>query len=359
VTAYRDLGTYSDWVGHTRARAALGWGEGTVPDPTAVRERVRAALGLTGPLPTPADVRVEERWEDGDVAGEVVSWQVGYGPRTEAWVLRPRDASGPLPGVVALHDHGGFKWYGKEKVGVGPAGVAPGAGEVHEHAYGGRGFANVLAARGFVVVAHDVFTWGSRRFDLGVEHIGGYNDAAARHEHVVEKYCRLLGTSMAAVVAHEDRVALSYLRGRPDVEADSIGCVGMSGGGLRAGLLQATTDELAAAVVVAMMSTYEGLLDHNVAGHTWMLFPAGVPQVADWPQLVGCRPASPLLVQYNRSDHLFAPSGMAAADEQLRAMAAAAGHPNRYAAEWYEGGHKFDRPMQDAAFTWLGDVLRT
>jgi dienelactone hydrolase len=184
-----------------------------------------------------------------------------------------------------------------------------------------------------------------------VDEPGAYNEAAARHEHVVEKYCRLLGTTMAAVVTHEDRAALAYLRSRADVRAERIGCVGMSGGGLRAGLLQATTDELAAAAVVAMMSTYDGLLDHNVAGHTWMLFPAGVPEVADWPQLVGCRPESPLLVQYNRADRLFTPEGMAAADEQLRATA------GRYTAEWYEGGHKFDRPMQDAAFTWLGGVL--
>ena len=33
---------------------------------------------------------------------------VGYGPRTEAWLLKPVGAKGRLPGVVALHDHGGF-----------------------------------------------------------------------------------------------------------------------------------------------------------------------------------------------------------------------------------------------------------
>jgi dienelactone hydrolase len=354
MPTYRDLGEYSDWVAYARSHAHLAWDRSRAPDTETIRALVRAELSVGDTPPEADDVRVEAAWEDGDVAGEVVSWSVGYGPRTKAWVLRPRNAPGPLPGVIALHDHSGFKWYGKEKVAVGPDGVAPGVAELHDHAYGGRGFANALAVQGFVVVAHDVFTWGSRRFDLGVDEIGAYNNAAARHEHVVEKYCRLLGTTMAAVVNYEDRVALSYLRRRPDVLDDRTGCVGMSGGGLRAGLLQATADELGAAAVVAMMSTYEGLLDHNVAGHTWMLFPASMPQVADWPQVVGCRPASPLLVQYNRDDELFTPSGMADADEQLRARAAEAG---TYTAQWYDGPHKFDRPMQDAAFAWLAEAL--
>jgi dienelactone hydrolase len=37
-----------------------------------------------------------------------VSWSVGYGPRTFAYLLRPVGPNKPLPGVVALHDHGGF-----------------------------------------------------------------------------------------------------------------------------------------------------------------------------------------------------------------------------------------------------------
>ncbi len=45
---------------------------------------------------------------------------MGYGPRTVAWVLRPAGVRDPLPGVLALHDHGGFKFYGKEKIADGP-----------------------------------------------------------------------------------------------------------------------------------------------------------------------------------------------------------------------------------------------
>ena len=45
--------------------------------------------------------------------------------------------------------------------------------------------------------------------------VARYNAAAALHEHLIEKYCTLLGTTMAGVVNYEDRVAVNYLRSRP------------------------------------------------------------------------------------------------------------------------------------------------
>ena len=88
-----------------------------------------------------------------------------------------------------------------------------------------------------------------------------YNGAAYSHEHVIAKYCALLGTNITAVVAYEDRVALNYLRARSDVMADQVGCVGLSGGGLRAAVLRATSDHLRACAIVGMMSTYEELIE--------------------------------------------------------------------------------------------------
>jgi hypothetical protein len=100
------------------------------------------------------------------------------------------------------------------------------------------------------------------------------------------------------VIAYEDRVALNVLRLRADVEPTRIGCVGLSGGGLRAAVLPGRSDELAACVIVGMMSTYEGLLSDCIAPHTWMLFPAGWGQAGDWPDLAANAAPSPLLVQF-------------------------------------------------------------
>ena len=377
-TSYTHLGIYSDWVAEAGKQGEVF----PIARPgMETQRRVREVLGFTSGSEFPMQVRVERAWEREGIAGEEVSWWVGYGPRTHAYVLKPAGADQPLPGVVALHDHGGFKYFGKEKIADGPDAPDPAVAAFRRDAYGDRAFANALAQRGFVVVVHDTFMWGSRKFpleemppdipgqarvllekypppDSTSMEIALYNQAAGPHEHLVSKYCNLLGTSMAGVVSHEDRIAMNYLLSRPDVLPQGAGCVGLSGGGNRGALLQATHDRLRAAVIVGLMSTYDGLLDHNVASHTWMFFPFGWARYGDWADLAACRAPSPLLVQYDREDPLFTLEGMEAAHRRIVEHYASVGCPGAYEGQFYPGPHKFDLEMQAAAFDWLEAQLK-
>ena len=376
---YAHLGVYSDWV-----QLAPGpRNRATRPTTDSVRRLVHDVLDVPGDAPgghgeQPADVRVERRWNADGLAGDELSYSVGYGPRTRAWLLKPADGAGPLPAVLALHGHDGFKYYGKEKIADGPKPTPPGSTALRASHYDERALANDLARAGFVVLVPDVFGWGSRRFPLTEmpaliqqlaelsagttppDTVGGsvptevarYNDAGWHHEHLLEKYCALLGTTLAAVVAHEDRVALNYLRGRADTTGQT-GSIGLSGGGCRSALLRATSEHLTAAVVVGMMSSYDALLDHNVIDHTWMLLPAGFAAHADWPDLAACHAPAPLLVQYNRDDDLFPLPGAQAAHERITAHYADADAPGAYTGRFYDCPHKFDLAMQQDAFAWL------
>ncbi|TDC10564.1 acetylesterase [Nonomuraea longispora] len=323
-----------------------------VPAGPQLRAAAREAMGVLDL--TARDVRVERTWTDGDLAGEELSWSVGFGPRTRAFLLRPRGADGPLPGVVALHCHAGMKWAGKEKIADGPEGPSPEVARLRQELYGGRAFAGELARRGFVVLAHDVFVWGSRRFPLEIgdgpaSEADRYDLAARDHEHVVAKHCAMLGTSFAGVVAGEDLAAAAYLRSRPDV--GPVGCAGVSGGGLRSALLGAFDPRMRAVVVAAMASSYRDMLGGHVAKHTWMLFPPGLPRLGDWPDLVAARAPEPLMVQYALRDELFPETGM------RRAHATIGEHyrdaPGCYEAVFADVPHSFDVPMQEQAFDWL------
>jgi dienelactone hydrolase len=344
-------------------------------DPAAVRR----LLGFDAEG-DPLDVRVDARWSRDGVDGEEVSWSVGYGPRTRARFLRPAGVAQPLPGVLALHGHDAYKYHGLEKISDGPHGMVPEVAPLRQAMYEGRAFANELARRGFAVLVPDVFLWGSRRFEvdtmpagpppppeqrwIAAERAGDptdirwYNRLAARHEHVVAKYCTLLGASLAGIVAYEDRIATAYLAARADVRSGPLGCVGLSGGGCRAALLQATSTRIGAAVIVGMMSTHAALLDQHVANHTWMFFPPGLPSRGDWPDLVASRAPAPLLVQYLLDDALFPATGMRAAHRRLTERYERAGSPQAYVGEFYPGPHRFDARMQDSAFTRLGQWLR-
>ena len=270
-----------------------------------------------------------------------------------------------------MHDHGGFKFYGKEKIANGPHGAARGVQGFRDSFYGGRAYANALAKEGFVVLVHDTFLWGSRRFPLEVmelsvgRHGNGnadtvtspadialYNNTAGLHEHTVSKYCNLLGTTLAGMVCYEDRVATNYLRNRGDVVTHRIGCIGLSGGGNRATMLLATHPEIQSAVVVGLMTTYEELLDKDLS-HTWMMFPFNWARHGDWPDVAACRAPMPLLVQYDLDDDLFTVKGMRDADSRIAGHYQRVGRPDAYAGQFYPGPHKFDLDMQSAAFAWL------
>ena len=373
TTHYQHLGIYSDWVEAAQRQQPLYPLAKPGPETQA---RVRDVLGFCHGAETPLAAQIERTWQRDGLSGEEVSWSVGFGPRTHAYVIKPANVTGPLPALVALHDHSDYKFYGKEKIADGPDGTAPGVRALRDIEYGGRSYVEALAREGYVVLAHDVFLWGSRRFPIEtmIEAIGDqsiapspftdaspeiehYNTVAALHEHRVAKYCTALGTSLAGVVAYEDRVALNYLLSRSDVLADRAGCVGLSGGGNRAALLTATHERIAATVIVGLMTTYEGLLDHNLS-HTWMLWPFGWARYGDWPDLAACRAPSPLLVQYDLEDDLFTVAGMRAADARLALHYASVGKPENYAGQFYPGPHKFDLAMQAAAFEWLKQRLK-
>jgi dienelactone hydrolase len=376
VTAwYRHLGPFSDLVD-----VAIGFVERPAPAERRLdQSTVRRLLGFDRDG-EPIEPRVEARWSREEVDGEEVSWSVGYGPRTHAWLLRPSGSSGSLPGVLALHGHDAYKYHGKEKIADGPGGPLPELAQLRGEMYEGRAFANELARRGFAVLVPDAFLWGSRRFatdvmpapvspppeDLWIaaEGVGDLNDLrwynrlAARHEHLIAKYCTLLGTSLAGVVSYEDRIAAAYLASRSDVRPGVLGCVGLSGGGCRAALLQATCTRIGASVIVGMMSTHRALLDRHVADHTWMFFPPNLASVGDWPDLAACRAPSPLLVQYLLDDALFPLDGMRAAHDQLGRRYEQAGAAGAYLGQFYPGPHRFDVAMQESAFGQLDEWLR-
>jgi dienelactone hydrolase len=369
---YEHLGPFSDLVAVAKALRPLF---PSAPPGPETRRKARDVLRFAADHDEPRDIRVERTWKTEGVSGEEVSWSVGFGPRTHAWIMKPAGTSSMLPGIVALHDHGHYKYFGKEKIADGPEGALSQLASFRENYYGGRAYANLLAREGFVVLVHDTFLWGSRRFPLEVmpdrerelaEAVGTtldqetagseivqYNGAAYLHEHLVSKYCTILGTSFAAIVSYEDRVAFNYLRARRDVDATRIGCVGLSGGGSRAALLRATSDDLAACVIAGMMSTYEGLLDHCIAPHTWMFFPTGWSQAGDWPDLAASGAPRPLLVQYLLDDAQFTIEGMRGANARISAHYTGLGAADAYVGEFYPGPHRFDAPMQEAALVWL------
>lgn len=380
--AFRDaamIGAYGQWAAET----LLGDGPGrlsfrtghwpTVDDwRRAARDRVIECLAPVdaGGPPEPRVVATEEL--DG-LEIEHLRWQLPYGPETEAVLLKPAGAGGPLPGVLALHDHGGMKYLGWRKI-VRTADLWPVQESHQERGYEGVGWATELARRGYVVLVHDTFPFASRRIRVadvaeairgqGVDPdphdgdgIAAYNAWAAQHEHILAKALCCAGTTFAGVYLPEDQRALDVLCARPEVDASRVGCGGLSGGGMRTVYLGGLDPRIRCCVCVGHMTTWREWVSAKCWTSTWMIYVPHLPRDLDFPEILALRAPLPAMVQNCTEDPLFTMGEMQRADRMMADVYARAGAGDQYACRFYPGGHKFDLAMQRDAFAWFDQHL--
>ena len=342
---------------------------------TQARGRLQACLlqPESGGVPS---VQVQHQFVYDGLHVEHLSWQLPYGPPTEAYFLKPAGAKGRLPAVLGLHDHGGNKYFGARKIAQISDDLHPMMKTHRRDYYGGVSWANELAKRGFAVLVHDAFTFASRRVryaDLpevirkgkkevnpeSEAEIKAYNTFAGEHEHIMAKSLFCAGTTWPGVFTAEDQRALDVLCARPDVNPDRVGCAGLSGGGLRTVYLAGLDDRIACACCVGMMTTWRDYLLNKSYTHTWMVYIPGLPADLDYPEILGLRVPRPTLVLNDIEDGLFTIDEMRRADRMLGEVFAKAGAADRYKCVFYPGPHKFDRPMQAEAFAWFERWLKT
>ena len=269
---------------------------------------------------------------------EEMEWQLPYGQATKAILLKPQGAKEPLPAILALHDHGGNKYFGNRKITLSSNEPHPLIKEHQEHYYGGFAWANEMAKRGYVVLVHDAFTFASRRVRFedvsgkmnseqrtdddpeSPENIKVYNKWAGQHEHVMSKSLFSVGTTWPGIFLTEDQKALDILAARDDVDPNQIGCCGLSGGGLRSVYLGGLDPRIKCAISVGLMTTWKDLILHKSYTHTWMTYMPLLPQFLDFPEILGLHVPLPTMVLNNSEDQLFALSEMKKADTTMQQL---------------------------------------
>lgn len=375
------IGAYGPWaaglVGEGPARFSFRQERYALKDLDAWRKEARERLNLrllqppTGGTPK---AQVQHQFEYDGLHVEHLSWQLPYGPPTEAYFLKPIDAKGKLPAVLGLHDHGGNKYFGARKIVQVSDSLHP-IMKKHRNYYGGVSWANELAKKGYAVLVHDTFTFGSRRVRVGdvspvlrkllkevnpesEREIEAYNRFAGDHENILAKSLFCAGTTWPGVFLAEDQRALDYLCSRDDVDNDRLGCAGLSGGGLRTAYLAGTDDRIRCSCCVGMMTTWRDYLLNKVHTHTWMIYIPGIANDLDYPEIYGLRTPLPTMVLNDNEDDLFTLPEMHRADQILKEVFAKAGAADRYKCSFYAGPHKFDLPMQAEAFGWFDQWLK-
>ena len=115
------IGPYGDWAaGLIESRLpSLSFRNDKFTDLESWRRQARArvwerlAMPDTGGIPK---VNIEQKYQYDGLEIEIITWQLPYGPPTKGIVLKPINAKGKLPGILAFHDHGGNKYFGHRKI---------------------------------------------------------------------------------------------------------------------------------------------------------------------------------------------------------------------------------------------------
>ncbi len=311
--------------------------------------------------------QVVARVDEGDYVREKVYFNTTPDLRIPAFVLIPKGAGKRRPAVVALHDHGGFYFWGKEK-------LVPTKGEPavltnwRKTYYGNKGIAEVLVRQGYVVLVIDMFYWGERRMlldedpadwrerppDISPDRLAAFNQRAGQNEQLVGRTIFTAGFTWAGVMFWDDIRSVDYLLTRPEVDPHRIGCVGLSVGGLRACHLAALDERIKASVVVGWMASFPAQLRRhirNTIGHTKLV--PGLYRYLDYPDVASLAMPNALMVINGRKDGLFEQGGVASAFEKLGRCYEKAKLPERVKTSLYDAPHEFNAEMQDEAWAWL------
>jgi dienelactone hydrolase len=310
---------------------------------------------------------VVEKLDKGDHVREKVYFNTTPDIRVPAHVFIPKTGKLPAPALVALHDHGGFYLWGKEKL-IENEDEHPVLADFKKQYYGGVSIASALVRQGYVVIVIDMFYWGERRLILdddaadwrerprtiSADRIAAFNQRSGQSEQLVGRTILAAGFTWPGIIFWDDVRTVDYLTTRPEVDPKRIGCVGLSVGGLRSCHLAALDDRIKAAVVVGWMASFPAQLKNRVR-HTIGLtkLVPGLYRYLDYPDVATLAMPAALLVINGKKDQLFDLDGVRQCFDKIGAGYEKAGIKDKVRTRFYDTPHEFNNEMQAEAWEWL------
>jgi dienelactone hydrolase len=319
------------------------------------------------PEATNPRAEILERVDRGAYACERLNFWTTPDGQVPGYFLIPKRAKLPVPAVVALHDHGGLYYWGKEKL-IETENEHPMLRAYRQEYYDGMSFPASLAQRGYAVIVIDMFYHGERRLILDEDVENGTNDRAkVEPGETIRKINTRAGTSEEAVfrnilhsgftwggvLAWDDIRTVDYLQTRREVDPNRIACAGLSYGGWRTVFLAGLDPRIKAACVVGWMTSFRNLIPHYEVYTVPSAMVPGLLEYMDYPDVASLAMPTPLLVVHGQRDTLFPPDGVKSAIDNLRGCYQAISQPERFDTVFFDGPHKFPLQAQRKMMDWF------
>ncbi|MDE6551631.1 MAG: prolyl oligopeptidase family serine peptidase [Muribaculaceae bacterium] len=336
----------------------MAWGHNDIKDFDLWRSTAKAKLAEEMLLPPPRseayDMKILESEKRDGYTAHKIEFNLTKYSRVKGYLLVP-DGKGPHPGIVAFHDHGAHFTIGKEKM-VRPFGVdqevLDDSDAWADNLYEGQYVGDYLAKNGYVVLSTDALMWGERGCKEGSDNT---------HLASVAGNMQLLGRNLAAWMTYEDAYATEFLASLPEVDAERIGCTGLSMGGYRTFMLAAVSPLIKASVGVCWMTTQDAMMDWKYGRHERGGFAnnlGGVFAQLDYPHIASLACPNAMMLVNGETDKLFKPHAVKQCYETMHQVWDSQGVGDKLETHLLPQGHEMKKDVQEMTLRFLDKHLK-
>lgn len=293
------------------------------------RPALRAAVGFQDLPEVPLAPQTIEVVDKGDYTREKVVLHTSAHTQMPAYILKPKNAAGPLPVAVAFHGHG----YGvKDIVGLWEDGSERDTPDGYH-----KDFGVALARRGFLVAAPEISCFGERLNDYSYLNQPAGQPIPSTCHHTAALAFHLGGSAVGLRVFDGIRL-VDYLETRGDADCNRLGAMGISGGGMHT-FFSACLDTRIKAVVI---SGYFCAFKYSILGmnHCTCNYVPGLGRFGEIYDLVGLLAPRPMLVEAGTHDPIFPLRGVEEAVARARQVYALFGAEDQVETDYFEGRHQ-------------------
>jgi dienelactone hydrolase len=281
----------------------------------------------------PVEHEVISTWHRGNHSVTYLRFTYGY-DWIPAYLLLPTDAPGPLPPVIALHQHNGQWQLGKRE----PAGFA---GDPSQN-YGER-----LAEAGFAVLIPDGMCFEER---------ASATLDGPSYERYVAMYEFLHGRSLTALMVSDVMASVDLLAAFPQIDTSRVGLIGHSMGGTLTLWATALDARIKAAFVNCGLASLATIVRDEVI-HCFMNYVVGQLPACDHPQLAAMIAPRALMISAGSRDIIFPCDGIHDTYDYALGTYDALRVPDKLSLHLEDCGHGFTPTMHAEALTFFNRWL--
>jgi len=300
---------------------------------------IKATLGRL-PEKVPLNPEILAEWREEDLIKQKIIFDVEPGLSATAYLFRPAQAKGKLPGILACHGHGPF---GKEPV-MGNRFSAELRDTIEQHNYD---YGLKMAKAGYAVIAIDWRGFGERD-DRRKPH---FNDNTGGRDICNLHYLRanILGMTVLGMDLNDAGCSLDYLCSRDFIDSERIGVMGLSFGGTMATWISICDQRIKATDIICYSARFAdfAIRDINFCGSQ---ITPGLYELCDIPDLHGLIAPRPLLVEIGVYDDCSLVDSAMSCFHEVEKIYAAAGARDKLELDLFEGGHQWSGRRTPAFF---------